>query len=208
MTETMTPALRKQLSAWYTPAWVADGMWARAKTHNPTYLLEPSAGTGSLLMPVDDHVHVTAFDIERAAHAPYLGNMEPAIEVFYQDFLTTQWDYPTNGAYLFDVGLGNPPFENNQDLDFVCQMFRLCAVVVVHVRVQFLHRTECYKRLWSRPDVCLSWRADCIPRPRFGGKYNPMDEYVCLELVHGPQTAHVEYARIINPKLLVECAQV
>jgi predicted RNA methylase len=197
----MTADNQKRLSQWLTQPWVAEAMWARAKTHTPKYVLEPSAGDGALILPMDADVHVTAFELDRARFEPTLSCMDPPIEVFYQDFLTAQWDLPETG-YLFDVADMNPPFEGGLDVAFVLEAFRLCAVVIALVRVPFLHRKGVWEELWSRPDVCLSWRGDVIPRPRFGGKFNPQDEYVVVEIVHGPQTDMIGYSRIINPKLL------
>jgi len=193
---------RKTLSQWNTPPWVAEAMWARAKIHNHLYVLEPSAGTGALILPVDDDVAVTACEIDPELCAHYLRQIDPPLYQLHQGDFLTDFAVPLNPDYRpFGTAVMNPPFEAGKDLAFVLKAFRLCEVVIALVRVQFLHRTACWKKLWSRPDVCLSWVGGCIPRPRFGGAYNPMDEYVIIELVHGPQTT-TEYARILNPKLL------
>ena len=42
------------LSQWHTPTWVAKAMWARASLRSPVTLLEPAAGTGQLILPVDE----------------------------------------------------------------------------------------------------------------------------------------------------------
>lgn len=199
---TDTPKTKQQLlSQWNTPGWVAEAMWQRARLRSPTSLLEPAAGTGQLILPVDDNVAVTACEIDPELAATYLAQFDPPLHALrVGDFLAQSFDPPPAGSWRFDVALLNPPFENNQDVAFVTRALEWSAVVVALVRVQFLHRQYTQKHLWSRPDVCLSYRGDCVPRPRFGGTYNPMDEYCILELTHGPQQRRIEYARVLRDR--------
>lgn len=196
---------RKRLSQWLSPDYVAQAMWARARTHNPKRVLEPSAGSGQLILPIDDGVEVHACEVDPDLIASHLEQLDPPLAAFYEgDFL--RLDFSTmqrvGNPHLFDVAIMNPPFENNQDVRHVIKAFELSTVVIACVRVQFMHRRFAYEQLWSRRDVCLSWRDDLIPRPRFGGDYTPMDEYVLIELRHGEQTPTIEYARLLSPKLL------
>jgi 16S rRNA A1518/A1519 N6-dimethyltransferase RsmA/KsgA/DIM1 with predicted DNA glycosylase/AP lyase activity len=202
---------QKQLSQWFTESLVAEAMWERAKLHNPRTLLEPSAGTGSLLLPVDEHVRITAVEIDTELCDNYLSQLDPPIHTLYNADYTKIYAHlvadkeagNAEGPWAFDVGITNPPFEGGLDLAFIIQTFALCERVIALTRVQFMHRTACWRELWSRPDVCVEWRADCVPRPKFGGAYNPMDEYVTFEISHGPQRADIKFARIVAPKYLV-----
>ncbi len=203
-------AKRKRFSQWFTPEYVAQAMWDRAKIHDHLYVLEPSAGTGSLILPVDDDVLVTACEIDPELVESHLLQMHPPLHrVIECDFLTFDFLelYPNHHdptLPIFGTCLMNPPFENGQDLACVLKAFSLCHVLIACVRVQFMHRVAPWRGLWSRPDVNLTWRGDCVPRPRFSGtKETPMDEYVCFEICHGPQQPNIEYTRIVNPKLLV-----
>ena len=187
------------LSQWHTPSWVAEAVWARASLRSPVTLLEPAAGTSLLLLPVDENVAVTACELDPELAGTYLAKLDPPLhDLRVGDFLEQTFPQPPAGRWTFDVALLNPPFENNLDVRFILRAFELAAVVVVLARVQLLHRKYAQVHLWSRKDVCLSFRGDCVPRPRFGGDYNPMDEYCILELTHGPQPRRIEYARVLK----------
>jgi predicted RNA methylase len=174
-------------------AWRTD-----ERLSEPVAVLEPSAGTGALILPCPEEWQITACEVDptlarRLEHA----FAPPLTQVLCVDFLRHDF-----GAQHFDIGLSNPPFEGGQDLAFTLKLFALCDVVIQLVREPFMHRTGIYEAFWSRPDVQLTWRGDCVPRPRFGGKYNPQDEYVAFEIVHGLQGAQIDFTRIVNPKLL------
>lgn len=192
---------QRSLAQWFSPDYIAQAMWDRAKTHNPERVLEPAAGKGSLILPLDEGVQVYAVEIDQELVDGYLAHMDPPLDTLVcADFMEHQLPAPDPGErFYFDVGLSNPPYEDDRDLRFVEKLFAHCAIVIVCVRVQFKHRVGVHKEFWSRPDVCLTWESDCISRPRFGGPHNPNDEYVLLEICHGPQQPTIEFSRLIKP---------
>lgn len=200
---------QRALSQWYTRPYLAEAMVERAKVHNPRYVLEPSAGHGALILPMPAEWKVTAVELDEKTHAKSLENLDPPLHVLiYGDFLKhNNWigcgRMPIAGVTTcrrFDVGIANPPFENDKDLAFALKLLTLCHVVLLLVRVPFLHRVACWEQLWSKKDeLHRSWQRDHVSRPRFGGKYNPQDEYCIVEIQHGPGDGRVDLGWIRKP---------
>ncbi len=177
------PKTKQQLlSQWFTPDYLAAAMWRRAQVLKPKTLLEPSAGTGNLLLHVDPTVDVTAVEIDPAL-VSVLQSFDPKLaEIVVGDFLD---DDVFPRGIRFDLGLSNPPYEDNRDVKFMLKLLDCCEVILVNVRSAVLHRTGCYSGLWTKLEAWglgLRYLGICVGRPNYGGPTGPMDDYNVLEI--------------------------
>lgn len=180
----------KDLSQWYTPPALAERVWEWGTRGMGTGLrvLEPAAGQGSLVKPAlrDLRVRrVTAVDIDpRNAAAlkqlPHRGHGRLA--VVRGDFRSfTPRD-------RFDIGLTNPPYENDQDVDFILNLLGFAPRVVGIFRSALVHgsddnpkRLGRWERLWSRVDLTrLVWLCN---RPKFGEGTGALSDFIVAEFV-------------------------
>jgi len=112
----------KGLSAYYTPATIADMLAQWTVRTGSERILEPSAGEGALIdaafrhaRRVQEHpdIHFIACDINPEAIETIRPRLTDRSEARAIDFL--QLDPASTG--LFDAVLANPPFTRNHDID-------------------------------------------------------------------------------------------
>lgn len=112
-------ARRKQIGAWYTPAWlveyVVDQVLARVSSEAatareaPITVVDPACGDGRFLAAVrrrlGDRVVVTGVDIDPAALVAARTHLGDGAELILADALVYDW-----ADRRFDVVIGNPPY--------------------------------------------------------------------------------------------------
>lgn len=187
---------QKALSQWYTAPDLAARVWGWMwRQHGPSFgskrvrLLEPSAGEGALIWPVIQHHfnvgEIVAYDID-PANAQHLQRTltKPladegiAFDVRCGDFLAD----PDPGE--FDLAVMNPPYEDDQDVEFARRVLGCCAVVggIFATRMQY---SGARSGFWRNTDIARE--VVLSKRPRFGGGFTPMTDFCVLDLVRREQ---------------------
>lgn len=114
--------LRTKLQAFYTPAPLADRVAAAAKLKHGVRVLEPSVGTGALVLAAA-RVAALRFDVVDIDEAmpERMGAIRAKIEDSGCEHLTVRLgDFLTFGVEaVFDAVLMNPPFQGGQDMAHV-----------------------------------------------------------------------------------------
>lgn len=177
---------RRDLSAWFTPPWLADRMalWLALHHGEPRTLLEPSAGNGALARALLRHFPTARLDAWEVdpAHTAALRALERTT-VHQADFLAADF----SGRPLWDAALFNTPYEDNQDVDFALKILEHAAVAVGLFRGVFRHGQERWVRFWRHVDILRE--VVLVDRPCFGerrapnGKsQSPKQDFVILDL--------------------------
>jgi len=168
---------RQDLSQWYTPPDLAAKIakWAFVR-HKARRILEPSCGKGALVNAItntflDARVVAYDIDIDNLIHTKINSNR---VDVICDDFLTT----PKVGN--FDLVIMNPPFENNLDIQFIHESLRVSDVVISVLRGVIRHGSRRWEELWKW--VNITGEVVLVERPKFGGDYTPMQDFVVLEM--------------------------
>lgn len=118
--------------------------WARID--KSMRVLEPSAGLGNIadaITPWGASIECIEIDGGRAAHLGGIG-----FETMHTDFLSVP--APVYDTESFDLVLGNPPYENGQDLEHVLHSLAFAPRVVMLLPLGNLDGVERHERLWSK----------------------------------------------------------
>jgi len=170
------------LSQWYTHPGLAERMvrwafvlpaWCRAVRR----VLEPSAGVGNIIWPILDHdrqVEVEAWEIDEKNCQAMLQRNPRRTTIHHENFLNADL-----GNERFDLAVMNPPFENDQDVQFIMKAASHCDRVVSIVRGVLRHGQNRWSCFWRYIDIVRE--VVLIERPKFGGAYNPMQDFLIVE---------------------------
>lgn len=169
----LRPALDAELGQWFTPAWLARRMVEWADILPGQRVLEPSAGSGSLVRPlIDAGAIVTAVDVDPRWCA-YLREQFPTIEVIEADFLT--W----NPTARFDLAVMNPDLDDGMGTVHLAHALTIVPHAVSLLRAHDLCGQERY-RFWTEK-ARLDGEARCSKRPIFGGG-GGSTEFICVDV--------------------------
>lgn len=169
---------RLDLSQWYTPEDLAQHLWAWTRKNlgvqplpwYPTRVLEPAAGRGSLIAPITGCT-VKAYDADP-------GNVEhlrsKGIDAECKDFLAVA------PKERFTVVLQNPPYEDDQDVDFIVHALDFAPVTTGIFRAALLNTQGRFESLWKwhDPTRIVFLRG----RPKFGGDGSPKSDFNVFEI--------------------------
>lgn len=180
---------RLDLSQWYTPAKLArmivewtlrsyyiddPGQWR--KMPDCLSILEPAAGRGALIHDIPEQHLITAFDID-PRNAEHLTTNYLHANVFLADFLT----FIDPGH--FDLAIMNPPYENDQDLDFARRVVvdGVADRAVMLMRSVFRHGKKRWEEFWRYVD--LNRQVDLVTRPKFGGENTALSDFAVFDVI-------------------------
>lgn len=110
---------KKEYQFYATPAWVADMMVGDLAILPEHRILEPSAGTGSLVEAVHREIPFVVVDCYELneQNYRYLGVL-PGVNMCGRDFMES------SDTEDYDRIIANPPFRNNQDVEHIIKMYR------------------------------------------------------------------------------------
>lgn len=179
-------------SQWYTPPWLAVRTWEwwlrrHGGDRMQLRVLEPSAGSGSLVRPALQSGRVARLqaielDSRNVALLRTLQDPRGALRVTHRDFMGPG----VVGRY--DVALMNPPYEDGQDVEHILRALAWAPMAVGIFRSALVHGSERYERLWRHVDITAGrWLRN---RPGFGGGGTgdaAKSDFVVLELVRRQQ---------------------
>lgn len=181
-------AKRKALSQWYTGPELAARLWdwchVLGRKHVPFRVLEPSAGMGALVCPMLSSPQrpdsVVMYEVDPARSTCLLDLCLDAdrhgvdVSLRPRDFLSDS----DPGA--FDLCVMNPPYENDQDAQFIEHALGCSRAVVGIFRSAFVHGSGRWNRLWRFTDIRrLAWMSS---RPDFGGDQSAKADFVAMHL--------------------------
>lgn len=182
------PPLRAEASQWHTPAWLAKRLaaWVLPKAR----VIEPSAGAGNLIAPLIERGHdpklITAIELDQAWADHCRIRFGHKVHVLNEDFL--QYSPAPN---VFNVALGNFPFEDGLHARFIAHALELAPIVIgiFPVSVEFGGQRD--RELWSQKArvVC---RARMPERVKYGGDQSASFDSIALKIVRreeGPRRA-------------------
>lgn len=172
-------ARSRDLSQFYTPPWLAERVarWA-CLTSTPRFVLEPAAGRGALVAAIRQvvpGVQVSAWDIDRANVEALQGIVGPPPSfVVHGNFLKAPCETG------FDLALLNPPYEDNQDVQFIERAVDCSARAVGIYQSRIVH-SEGRWEFWRWHD--MRRRVNLSKRPHFGGPHSARTDFVVLEIL-------------------------
>lgn len=176
---------RRDLSQFYTPPWLAERVWRwmwRPSTC-PLRVLEPSAGRGALIKPLFTLgiavEHISAYDVDPGnvvALEQLAAETRAPMTVRARDFMA---DVDLLGE-RFDLSCMNPPFESNQDVQFIERVCQVCTSVAAVCQARIVHSAG-RAEFWRWHDIRRE--AVLIERPQFGGDFSPATDFVVLDIV-------------------------
>lgn len=113
--EKETQTARKLRGGYYTPYPIAEYLWKYVKKNNPKQILEPAAGDGALLKPIDNSdVSVDAIEYQNNEAEKINKNINiPQVKVYATDFF--KW-FDEHKYKSYDAVLSNPPYIRYQYL--------------------------------------------------------------------------------------------
>lgn len=109
---------KKDFQFYATPDWVADMMAQDLDIHPSDRVLEPSAGSGSLVNAVHrifPEIEIDCYELD-GVNRKFLEIM-PNTKVIGEDFIKR------NDLEEYNVIIGNPPFSKNQDIIHLMKMY-------------------------------------------------------------------------------------
>lgn len=112
-----TQTSQKLRGGYYTPNSIATYLWNWVKENKPATLLEPAAGDGALIKPIDDRqLQISAVELmtSEVNKIKQLGEKQPGLHVFNEDFYA--W-YEKHESTKYDAILSNPPYIRYQYLN-------------------------------------------------------------------------------------------
>lgn len=141
----------RDLSQWDTRPETARELVRWAGVDSSDTVLEPSAGRGNVVAElVRVRARVIAVEIDGARvelmRRRFAGKADPS-PIHHADFLDFSARMITTGN-AFTVVVGNPPYENGLDLEFVLASLMFSPRVVFILRLAFLEGKERHERLW------------------------------------------------------------
>lgn len=165
-------------SQWYTRPKLACRIAQWVLRNNPGIrkVLEPSAGEGALIKPfldLSDQIRVYAVELD-PINVEKLRTLGDRVTVIDGNFLNI-W------VPRADIAVMNPPYEHDQDVRFIMRALEFTDRVVALLRGVVHHGLNRWNLLWRYVDIVRE--ANFIERPKFGGSFTPMQDYVLLELV-------------------------
>jgi predicted RNA methylase len=170
----------KDLSQWYTPEPLAKRVIEWANLSPDDVILEPAAGRGALIQPNMGQRWI-AYDIDpdncnvlKEVYTP------DTLAVRCADFLSAKMPKTP-----IDVAIMNPPYENDQDVDFVLKCVKHCGRVIAILRSAFLHGEGRWEKVWQQ--VRLKRLTILSGRPKFGGEGSARSDFIVVELYRGPR---------------------
>lgn len=86
--EKETQTARKLRGGYYTPYPIAEYLWKYVKENNPKQVLEPAAGDGALLKPIDNSdINIDAIEYQDSEAEKINKNINiPQVKVYVTDF--------------------------------------------------------------------------------------------------------------------------
>jgi predicted RNA methylase len=186
----LTRAEKKQrdLSQWFTGPSLARRLWLWASMSGeigngrPISVLEPTCGLGGLLVPILElgiATHrVCAIDIDPKNTKKVRSRFEKHIK----HLVTVTDDFLAVTPRMiggFDLAVVNLPFEDNAHVELTEHAFKFTdrVVGIYPADVTFSAGREDF---WAWHDIVRE--AKLIKRPKFGGRFTPMTNFVVLDL--------------------------
>lgn len=164
-------------SQWFTPPDLARRVVEWAGIEKGMSVLEPSAGRGALLYEISRSLRpygrMSSFEIDPIHRAHLEQQFSPRCRVGGDFFAWTADEF-------FDLAIMNPPYEGGRDVLFAAKCLCVCDRVVGIFAARIVH-SKGRSEFWRHTDI--QRMAILSERPRFGGDYTPMTDFVILELV-------------------------
>ncbi len=166
------------LSQFFTNKEWSDKIVKWANITTGMSVLEPSAGIGSLVVPLlDMGAYVTAIEIDEYLLPPKRLSDSSKAFWMYTDFLSMA------PKQTYNVVVMNPPFEKNQHVTHISHALKFSNRVVSLAPLSILSSRERHKQLWCRNDIYLSRLGILVGRPKCdNSEYGPMHDYCLIEL--------------------------
>lgn len=144
-------------SQWDTEEELAREMAVLAELGEGDRVLEPSAGTGSIVRAIHavaPEASITAVEIDPTRLERLRGLLATdVLDALYDgDFLTRDF-----GEERFSAGVSNTPYENGADGRFLERMMVLCDRIVALLRTNALHGEERFERVWKQCKPGGAW---------------------------------------------------
>jgi len=160
--ESIAPSYDLSLSQWFTPPDLSKRIIEWAGVKHGDAVLEPAAGSGSLVTPaLDAGASVKAYEID-----PRFRRSAKNLDWHCRDFFA--FGDPSAGAFgLYDFAITNPPYENGNDLKFIEACTSLAETTIALTKTSFLQgveRSEKFWKHWAPTRLAL-----LSSRPKFSG---------------------------------------
>lgn len=193
----LTRAEKKQrvLSQYYTRPDLARRLWLwafpqdkpndhhayRGAWTSPKRVLEPTCGIGGLLVPI--------LELNIATNEVVAIDIDPKNTATVEKRFAKHFDLTTKCSNFlsltparlgrFDFAPVNLPFENNAHIELTEHLFSFTTLVtgIYPADVTFSAGREDF---WAWHDIVREARL--VKRPRFGGRFSPMTNFVVLDL--------------------------
>lgn len=170
-----------KLSQWMTTRALARQIVRWSDVGPGMRVLEPSAGSGSIVRELADcqPAHVIAVEIDPVLTCGLRDTFGPPdpVKIVHGDFLSIS-------PMPVDLAVLNPPYESGQDLAFVLRCLEWAPRVVALLRLVFIAGTERYRELWAQHT--LSRLAILPARPRFSNTTGtPRHDFAVFEIKRG-----------------------
>jgi hypothetical protein len=182
------------LSQWYTPPRLAKRVvdWALQDCTRRLSILEPSAGRGALLAPIPKQHSICAVEID-PRNVKHLRVAYPHVHVIEGDFFESYYHLP----HVIDLCISNPPYENNNDLNFVERIIVNGDVQrgVFLLRGVFLNGVD--RWIGALRLVEIERLVFLVNRPKFGGSGSPRSEYIIVDMVR--RSTPLKRGEVCNP---------
>ena len=177
---------RRDLSQFFTPAWLAQRLWDWCPKRRPGErfrVCEPAAGKGALAVPAlacGSLPEVVAYEVDhnnvaQLAQAGVSYDIGRLV-VRPRDFLAQTPDQ----VGCFDLVLQNPPFEGGQDVDFILHALECAPQTIGLFPAAIMYSDGRWEKLWRWVDI--QRKAELVDRPSFGGEHSPKTNFCALDL--------------------------
>lgn len=176
---------KRDLSQFFTPSWLAKMLWRwcpQRRAGGPWRILEPAAGTGSLVVPMMSSVRapdVVAYELDpdNIARLAQVGVARPNhLIVRPRDFLAQTAEQ----VGRFDLSVMNPPYEDDQDVEFILHALECAPQAIGLFSAAIVYSDRRWTKLWRWVDIRR--KAELADRPDFGGPYSPQTNFCALDL--------------------------